>query len=114
MHTLFSGTRQKVSAAIAFLFDPPILILDESTAGLDPASNETLKNKIRKQHESGKLVLISSHILSELDEIASDVLFIQEGRIRLFQPLEVLKAETAEASLSKAIARIMEKDRAHE
>ena len=46
MRTLSGGTRQKVSAALAFLFDPPILILDEPTAGLDPLSSEILKEKI--------------------------------------------------------------------
>jgi len=107
MYSLSSGTRQKVSAAIAFLYDPPVMILDEPTAGLDPVANETLKEKIIQQKKKGKLMLISSHILSELEEVCSDVLFIQEGRIRFFKSLEVLKAETKEERLSKAIAQIM-------
>jgi Cu-processing system ATP-binding protein len=114
MYTLSSGTRQKVGAAIAFLYDPPVLILDEPTAGLDPVANEVLKNKIREERAKGKLLLISSHILSELDEVSSDVLFIQEGRIRFFKPLEALKAETGEQRLSRAIVQIMKKGRADE
>jgi len=111
MHTLSSGMRQKVGAALAFLFDPPILILDEPTAGLDPLSNELLKDKIRRQRERGKLILTTSHILSDLDDITSDVLFIQDGRIVFFKTIEALKKETEETRLSKAIAQIMKKEK---
>lgn len=114
MHTLSSGMRQKVGAALAFLFDPPILILDEPTAGLDPLSNELLKDKIRRQRDRGKLILTTSHILSDLDDITSDVLFIQDGRIVFFKPIEALKRETSERRLSKAIAQIMKKEKQHE
>ena len=71
MHTLSGGTRQKVSAAIAFLFNPAILILDEPTAGLDPLAVEILKSKILQEKEKGKLFLITSHIMSDLDELCS-------------------------------------------
>lgn len=113
MHTLSSGMRQKVGAALAFLFDPPILILDEPTAGLDPLSNELLKDKIRRQRERGKLILTTSHILSDLDDITSDVLFIQDGRIVFFKSIESLKKETDETRLSRAIAYIMKKGAAN-
>jgi Cu-processing system ATP-binding protein len=69
MRTLSGGTRQKVSAALAFYFNPDILILDEPTAGLDPLSSEILKEKIMQEKGKGKLVLVTSHILSELDEL---------------------------------------------
>ena len=111
MHALSSGMRQKVSAVIAFLFDPPILILDEPTAGLDPLSNEVLKEKIQRQRERDKLILLTSHILSDLDDITSDVLFIQEGEILFFKPLEQLKRETDAPRLSKAIAQIMKREK---
>lgn len=111
MYTLSGGTRQKVSAALAFLFDAPILILDEPTAGLDPVANELLKDKIRRQCEQGKLIAITSHILSDLDEVTTDVLFLQEGRMQFFKPLSSLKEETREDRLSKAIARIMQSSR---
>jgi Cu-processing system ATP-binding protein len=57
MRTLSGGTRQKVSAALAFLFDPDVLILDEPTAGLDPLSSEILKEKILKEKSKNKLIL---------------------------------------------------------
>src|SRR6187401_852450 len=76
MRTLSGGTRQKVSAALAFLFDPDVLILDEPTAGLDPVSSEILKAKIIAEKNKGKLVLITSHILSELDELITQVIYM--------------------------------------
>ncbi len=111
MYTLSGGTRQKVSATLAFLFGPPILILDEPTAGLDPVANEVLKDKIRRQCERGKLIIITSHILSDLDDVATDVLFLQEGRMQFFKTLASLKEETREDRLSRAIARIMQKEK---
>ncbi len=67
--TLSGGTKQKVSAALAFLFDPPVLILDEPTAGLDPLASELLKEKIQREHAKGKLILITSHVMADLDDL---------------------------------------------
>ncbi len=110
MHTLSGGTRQKVSAAISFLFNPAILILDEPTAGLDPISVETLKEKILREKEKGKVFLITSHILSDLDELSSDLLYIEDGVIRYTNTMTGLKKETGEDKLGKAIAGMMRKD----
>jgi len=107
MRTLSGGTRQKVSACLAFLFSPPILILDEPTAGLDPLASEILKEKILTEKQKGKLILITSHILSDLDDITTDVLYIIDGKIQLFQPIEDLKLSTGETTLNRAIAHIM-------
>lgn len=107
--TLSGGTKQKVSAALAFLFNPEILILDEPTAGLDPLACEILKEKIRKENLKGKLVIITSHILSDLEELASHILYIQEGKIQFFKTLESLQEETGEAKLNKIIALLMQK-----
>jgi Cu-processing system ATP-binding protein len=107
MRSLSGGTRQNVSAALAFLFDPGILILDEPTAGLDPLSSEILKEKIIAEKHKGKLVLITSHILSDLEELTTDVLYLQDGKVIFFQSLAELKQQTGEEKLSKAIAAIM-------
>ncbi len=106
--TLSGGTKQKVSAALAFLFDPQILILDEPTAGLDPLASEILKQKILKENQKGKLIIITSHILSDLEELASHILYIQDGQIQFFKALEVLKQEVGEAKLNKIIALLMQ------
>ena len=107
MRALSGGTRQKVSAALAFLFDPNILILDEPTSGLDPLSNEILKAKIKKEHAKGKLILITSHILSDLDELVTEVIYMQDGKLLFHKPFDVLQRETGEEKLSKAIAEVM-------
>ena len=107
MRTLSGGTRQKVSASLAFLFSPKVLILDEPTAGLDPVSSEILKDKIRKEKTAGKLILITSHILSDLDDIITEVIYMQEGQLIFHKPIDLLKKETGEERLSRAIANIM-------
>ena len=107
MRTLSGGTRQKVSAAVAFLFDPPILILDEPTAGLDPLASEILKEKILAEKKKNKLILITSHILSDLDEMTTHIMYMQDGKMLFFKDIEALREDTGELKLGKAIARIM-------
>lgn len=108
MHTLSGGTRQKVSAALAFMFRADILILDEPTAGLDPIAVEVLKNKIKKERDSGKLILITSHILSELEELTNHAIYIFEGDVFFNDTVQSLKDITGENKFSTAIARLME------
>ena len=107
MRTLSGGTTQKVSATIAFLFNPDVLILDEPTAGLDPLASEMLKAKIISEKKKGKLILITSHLLSELDEIITQLIFMQDGKIVFHKELDVLRQETGEDKISKAIANIL-------
>lgn len=109
MGTLSGGTRQKVSAYLAFLFDPKVLMLDEPTAGLDPLSSLKLKEKILKEKEKGKLIIISSHIMSELDDVVNQIVYLEEGKVIVNQPIDELKAETQRSKLSEAIAVLMEK-----
>lgn len=107
MRTLSGGTTQKVSAVLAFLFNPDVLILDEPTAGLDPLAAEVLKEKIIKEKEKGKLILITSHLLSELDDLITEIIFMQEGKVHFHQKVEELKETTGEEKISKAIAKIL-------
>lgn len=111
MRTLSGGTRQKVSAALAFYFNPDILILDEPTAGLDPLSSEILKEKIINERKKNKLILITSHVLSDLDELATDVMYLQEGKMIFLKDIDTLRRETGELKLGKAIARVMRGNR---
>ncbi len=107
MRTLSGGTRQKVSASLAFLFNPAVLILDEPTAGLDPVASEILKEKIIKEKSKGKLILVTSHILSELDDLVTQVIYMQEGKLCFHKNINDLREDTGEQKLSKAIASIM-------
>ena len=109
MGTLSGGTRQKVSAALAFLFRPDVLILDEPTAGLDPLSSEMLKDKIRREREQGRLILITSHVLSDLEDIISEIIYLQDGRLVFHKAWEILREDTGEVRLSRAIAQVMKK-----
>jgi len=107
MRTLSGGTRQKVSAALSFLFNPDVLILDEPTAGLDPLSSEILKEKILNEKNKNKLILITSHILSDLDELTTHIMYMQDGKQQFFKGIGQLREDTGELKLGKAIARIM-------
>lgn len=109
MRTLSGGTRQKVSACLAFMFDPQVLILDEPTAGLDPISVELLKEKIQKEKTKNKLIIITSHVLSELDDLVSQVVYMQEGQVVFHKNIEQLRMDTGESKLSRAIAQVMTK-----
>jgi len=107
MRTLSGGTRQKVSASLAFLFNPDVLILDEPTAGLDPVSSEILKEKIRKEKQQGRLILITSHILSDLDDLVSEVIYFNEGNLLFHKSISELRSDTGEEKLSRAVASVM-------
>jgi len=104
LHALSGGTRQKLSASLAFLFHPPVMILDEPTAGLDPISVEILKEKILHEKKMGKLMIITSHVLNELDELTEQLIYMFEGRVQYNNSIESLKEETSELKLNKAIA----------
>ncbi len=107
MSTLSGGTTQKVSATLAFLFNPDVLILDEPTAGLDPLASEILKEKILAEKQKGKLILVTSHLLSELDDMVTQLIFMQDGLVHFHKTIDDLKASTGEEKISKAISSIL-------
>ena len=107
VRVLSGGTRQKLNAAIAFLFRPGLLILDEPTAGLDPVASGILKDKIRRVRDGGATVVLSSHLMAELEELAEDLVFLVEGRVRFAGPLAGLKERTGEAGLERAMAALL-------
>ena len=111
MRTLSGGTTQKVSAVLAFLFHPDILILDEPTAGLDPLASEILKEKIIKEKQNGKLILITSHLLSELDDLVTEIIFMQDGKLHFHKKIDALKQFTKEEKISKAVAKILKENK---
>jgi Cu-processing system ATP-binding protein len=112
LRTLSGGTRQKVNAVMAFLFRPDLLILDEPTAGLDPVASSILKDRIHAERRAGRTCILTSHVMSELEELADDVAFVLDGRVRFAGPLEDLKQATRQASLERAIAVMMTREAA--
>lgn len=110
MRTLSGGTRQKVSACLAFMFSPKVLIMDEPTAGLDPLSSEILKQKIATERNKGRLIIITSHILSDLDDLVSEVVYMQEGAVQFHNTIAELLAKTGERKLNKMMAVLMKNE----
>jgi Cu-processing system ATP-binding protein len=107
VRALSGGTRQKLNAALAFLFRPEVLILDEPTAGLDPIAAGILKRKVAAARDAGATVIITSHIIAEMEEMADDVVVLLEGAVRYEGPLSRLASETGESRLERAIAELM-------
>lgn len=111
LNKLSGGTRQKVGAALAFLFSPDCYILDEPTAGLDPLSAETLKSKIIKERNNGKCILITSHILNDLEDLATDIAYIHEGQILFHldiqQMMETYESDKLSIILPKMVSQYL-------
>jgi Cu-processing system ATP-binding protein len=82
-------------------------MLDEPTAGLDPLASEILKDKIIAESRQGKLVLITSHLLTELDELVTHVVLMQDGKIGFHLPVAELKTKTQTPNLSRAITQVL-------
>ncbi len=103
-HTLASelsrGMRQKVAIACAYLRKPDVLLLDEPMTGLDPPSIRTLKNSIRHQADRGATVLVSSHLLSLVDDLCDHLVLIREGQVLFAGPLEDARQRYGGASRS--------------
>ena len=81
LYALSKGMKQRVSLARALLHDPPVLVMDEPAAGLDPRGRVELRELLRVLSGQGKAILISSHILTELSEICDGAVIIEQGRI---------------------------------
>ena len=107
LRVLSGGTRQKVNAALALLFRPDVLVLDEPTAGLDPLSSATLKDEILARNDAGATVLVTSHIMGELEDLCDEVAFLLDGTIRYAGPIGALTEQTRQHSLERAIASLM-------
>jgi ABC-2 type transport system ATP-binding protein len=87
------GMRQRLQLATALLGDPEILILDEPSNGLDPQGIQWLRGLIKHQASLGRAVLVSSHLLSEMEETVDDVVIVSEGKCVLQTSLADLAAQ---------------------
>ncbi|HMQ87287.1 MAG TPA: ABC transporter ATP-binding protein [Flavilitoribacter sp.] len=105
--TLSGGTRQKVNLVLTFMYDSPVIILDEPTAGLDPVALIALKELIHAERKNGKVILITTHVMSFVEELADEVVFLLDGRIRFKGSVNALKSRCGEDNLERAIARLL-------
>ncbi|GGW58947.1 Cu-processing system ATP-binding protein [Winogradskyella epiphytica] len=104
---LSGGTKQKVNLVLTFMFNSPIVILDEPTSGLDPISMLRLKDLIKAEKAKGKTILITSHIMSFVEEISDEIVFILEGKIYFKGSIQKLKTKTNQPDFEHAIASIL-------
>lgn len=107
---LSGGTKQKVNIVLTFMFDSELIILDEPTTGLDPISLISLKDIIQKEKSKGKTILITTHIMSFVEEVADEIVFLLDGEIYFKGSAKNLKLQTNQPDLEHAIAHLMKKD----
>ena len=105
--TLSGGTKQKVNIVLTFMFNSPIIILDEPTTGLDPISLIRLKELIQAEKAKGKTIIITSHIMSFVEEVADEIVFILEGKMYFKGSISELKTKTKQQDFEHAIANIL-------
>lgn len=107
---LSGGTKQKVNIVLTFMFDSEIIILDEPTTGLDPIALIRLKEIIQIEKSKGKTILITSHIMSFVEEVADEIVFLLDGEIYFKGSISDLKKQTNQVDLEHAIANLMTKE----
>ena len=110
LKNLSGGTRQKVSGVLSFMVNPEILILDEPATGLDPVSSTILKEYIRDYKKAGKTVIIISHIMSEISEIADEIVYILDGEIIINKQIREFITENNSQNLESAISFALSKN----
>lgn len=108
---LSGGTKQKVNLVLTFMVDVPYLVLDEPTSGLDPIAILALKKLILREKEKGKTILITSHILSFIEELSDEILFILEGNIYFRGTPQELLTTTDKENFQEAIAELLKNEK---
>ena len=108
---LSGGTKQKVNIILTFMFESDLIILDEPTTGLDPISLIHLKEIIQKEKEKGKTILITTHIMSFVEEVADEIVFLLDGKIYFKGSSTELKEQTGQLDLEHAIAKLISKEK---
>lgn len=106
LSTLSGGTKQKVNLVLTFMFDSPLMILDEPTTGLDPAALIKLKKLIATEKAKGKTLLLTTHIMQFVEEVADEVVYLLEGKVYFKGSIEALKKQTKKSTVEHAIAAI--------
>jgi len=109
---LSGGTKQKVNIALTFMFDSDLVILDEPTSGLDPISLIHLKDLIKAEKNAGKTILITTHIMSFVEEMADEIVFLLDGKIYFKGTVSELQERTGQTDLEHAIANILSTEHA--
>ena len=107
---LSTGQKQRTNIARALLADPPVLIMDEPTLGLDVLSNRLILELIRTQAEAGKAILLSTHALDEIETMCQQIGLIHSGTLIAEGDLETLRAQTGKTRLSEIFLQLTDTD----
>jgi len=107
---LSGGTKQKVNLVLTFMFDSQLIILDEPTSGLDPIAMLHLKDLIRKEKARGETILITTHIMDFVEEMADQIVFLLDGKIYFKGSVKEVLEKTKQADLEHAIAQILKEE----
>jgi Cu-processing system ATP-binding protein len=108
IRTLSGGTRQKVGAVLSLMFDPSVLIFDEPTVGMDPVVSSRFKEIMLEEKQKGKVIIITSHVMSEIEELADEILFLLNGKVYFSGLISELLNAQNETKLERAVAKILE------
>lgn len=108
--TLSGGMSQKVNILQCFMFDAPLAILDEPSQGLDPAVSFYLKQWIKKDHQRGKTILFTSHMMSEVEELAEEMALLVEGKLYALTSPKSLILENKAENLEQALQQFWVRD----
>lgn len=112
LRNLSGGTRQKVNMVLAFMFDSPVIILDEPTVGLDPVAISRFKELLQKEKAKGKLIIFTTHIMSLVQEISDEIIFLLEGDIYFQGSVQDLINQNGSTQLESAITNLIENSHA--
>lgn len=108
---LSGGTRQRVCAVMTLMYDAPIYIFDEPTAGLDPLMARRFKDAVMREKEQGKTIVFTSHIMGDIEELADHIVFLLEGAVIFDGSMDDLRARTGERNVEQAIATLIAESR---
>ncbi|HDL60547.1 MAG TPA: ATP-binding cassette domain-containing protein, partial [candidate division WOR-3 bacterium] len=107
---LSTGMKQKVKVARTIIHDPPILILDEPTQGLDVPSSQIVEKFIKEERDKGKAIILSTHIMEEAEYLADRILVIHKGRKRAEGTMEELRKMTGRTRLKEVFLQLIKED----
>lgn len=107
MVNLSGGNRQKVNLLLALMYKCPLAILDEPSTGLDPISLIRLKKFLKEESEKGVKIIITTHIMDFVEQLADNIVFLLDGKIHFSGKLNELLTRQGEEKLENAIASIL-------
>ncbi len=107
LRTLSGGMRQKVNLVSALMYDTKVIVLDEPTIGLDPVALIALKDWIKAERNAGKTILLTTHIMNIVEELADEIIFLLDGKVYYRGTQSELIAKTATENTEHAIAQLL-------